>query len=405
MSARGWRRFGPGLLVTAAFVGPGTVYTASHAGAHFGGSVLWVIGVAVVAAIVLQEMAARFGLVTRKDLGAGLVQAWPSTVVQRLVAALILGAILIGNAAYQAGNLTGAATGLAALAGGNERVWIAVATVLAGLALVGGGFPLLQKILIGMVIAMSLVFVGAAILVLPKLQGLSLEAFRPRLPDAGLWSVMALLGTTVVPYNLFLHARSVQEKWGADEGLPRSLSEARWDAALSIALGGGVTLAILLTAMVTFHLPGIPLEKLGQMADQLVPVAGGGARLLFALGLFAAGLTSAITAPLAAAFATAGCLGWGGGWQDRRFRMVALAVVAVGAVAAMFAGGSPRAVILFAQAANGLLLPIVAVFLIVAMNRRQVLGEYVNGRVGNVVGVLVIALIVLFAGRKLVLLF
>ncbi len=396
---------GPGLLVTAAFMGPGTVLTASLAGAEHGGRLLWALAVAVVAAIVLQEMAARFALVTRRDLGEGLVDFCPSVLVRRVVVGLILGAILVGNTAYQAGNFTGAATGLSMMAGGETVVWVAFSAGLAAVALLSGRYRLVQALLVALVVLMSAVFVSAAVLVWPSLKTLPVSAFRPAMPDAGFWVVMALIGTTVVPYNLFLHARSVQEKWPEEEPVEESISQARWDTVVAVVLGGLVSAAILMTAVATFYLPGGSPEKLGQIGEQLAPVAGNGAKALFSAGLFAAGLTSAITAPLAAAFATAGCLGWGRDWADWRFRGTALGVVIFGALAAGLGGGSPRALILFAQGANGILLPFVAVFLMIAMNRSGLLGKHVNGWVTNVLGSAVILLVVLIGGRKIVQLF
>lgn len=401
---RWWQRFGPGLLVTAAFMGPGTVLTASVAGARFGGGLLWVLLVAVVAAIVLQEMAARFGLVTRSDLGAGLAGLFPARGARFLVIGLILSAILVGNTAYQAGNFSGAATGLSLLLGGGGKMWVVGSAVIAVLAMASGRFRLIQQVLMVLVALMSIVFLGACFMVWPHLRALPAEAFRPVIPDAGFWAILALLGTTVVPYNLFLHARGVQEKWSEDTPLDEALSDSRWDIAVAVSLGGLLSAAILLTAVATFYRAGNSPEQLGEIAESLAPLVGSGARGLFACGLFAAGLTSAITAPLAAALATSGCLGWGRDWKDLRFRATAVGVALLGVAGALF-GGSPKAIILFAQAANGLLLPIIAVLLLVAMNRRSLMKDKVNGWAANLLGALIIALIVVMGLRKLFLVF
>jgi Mn2+/Fe2+ NRAMP family transporter len=261
--------------------------------------------------------------------------------------------------------------------------------------LLTGGFVWLQRLLIGLVLAMSAVFLAAAVFLLPRWTALPLSHFQPDLPQGGWWTAVALLGTTVVPYNLFLHARSVQERWDGERDVTVSLRESRWDTGWAIVLGGVVTAAILLTAVVAFHVPGVRLEELSQVVAQLEPVAGAQGCYLFAAGLFGAGLTSAITAPLAAAWVAAGCLGWNSGWTDWRFRGVGVGVVWIGAAAAILGGGSPRAVILFAQGANGLLLPVIGIFLLVTMNRHSLLGSHRNGFWANFlgVGVLVIALI------------
>jgi Mn2+/Fe2+ NRAMP family transporter len=184
---------------------------------------------------------------------------------------------------------------------------------------------------------------------------------------------------------LFLHANAVREKWDDSVPLASALSQSRWDTGLSIGLGGLITLAILATAATAFFQTG--LEFGGQsMAVQLEPLLGSSAKYVFALGLFAGGLTSAITAPLAAAYAVCGALGWSQGLASWHFRIVWGAVLLIGTIFAAL-GTKPLTAILFAQVANGFLLPIVAVFLLVVMNRRALLGEYCNSPLANALGV------------------
>jgi manganese transport protein len=137
---------------------------------------------------------------------------------------------------------------------------------------------------------------------------------------------------------------------------------------------------------------GTQISSAAAMAEQLEPLLGPAAKYFFALGLLAAGLTSTVTAPLAAAYATQGILGWEQNIRTWNFRAVWATVLIIGAVLATL-GGSPVELIVFAQALNGILLPIVAIFLMVVMNRNDVLGEYTNGIVGNILGGLVTLLV------------
>ena len=157
---------------------------------------------------------------------------------------------------------------------------------------------------------------------------------------------------------------------------------------MSIGLGGLITLAIMSTSAAAFF-GGDSEFSAGNMALQLEPLLGASARYFFAAGLFAAGLSSAITAPLAAAFAVCGALGWSRDLRSGKFRAVWLTVLLSGTVFAAL-GTSPLAAILFAQAANGFLLPICAIFLLVVMNDRQALGEFSNGKIINVLGCAVV---------------
>lgn len=397
------RNLGPGLLVTAAFIGPGTVTTASVTGASTGYALMWAIVFSIFATIVLQEMSARLGVVSREGLGEALRTTFANPVFKVASVLLVVAAIAFGNAAFETGNITGAALGLEALIGLPTQVWAVIVGLAAFALLLSGAYRLIERVLVALVIVMSVVFIVTAVIVLrpADLGNVVAGLFAPSIPEGSLVTVAALIGTTVVPYNLFLHASSVQEKWPESVPTGRALSESRFDTTLSIVLGGIITLAIVATAAAAFFGTGTEITDAGQMAEQLEPLLGPTAKYFFAVGLFAAGMTSAVTAPLAAAYATSGALGWERNLAGWRFRAVWMAVLAVGLIFAVL-GTSPVAAIVFAQAANGVLLPIVAVFLLIVMNRSDLLGRYRNGIVGNVLGGLVV-LVAAIIGARLIL--
>jgi len=384
------RRFGPGLVVTAAFIGPGTVTTASVSGASFGFALLWAVLFSLLATMVLQEMAARLGLVTGHGLSEALRSTFRQPLVRGLVAVLVISAITFGNAAFETGNITGAALGLAALNGGTVALWSILVGVAAFALLATGRYRVVERALIVLVATMGLVFLTTAIMVRPDPAALW-QGLVPQLPQGSALTVIALIGTTVVPYNLFLHSSSVNEKWhGVDTAT--ALRESRADTVLSIGLGGLITMAILATAAAAFFGSGIAVNNAGTMATQLEPLLGAGARYFFAAGLMAAGITSAVTAPLAAAYATAGALGLPRDYHDRRFQAVWAAIIVIGTVLAAV-GTKPVAAILFAQAANGLLLPLIAGFLLLVMNRSELLGQWRNRMASNLLGGAVILVV------------
>ncbi len=387
------RRFGPGFLVAAAFIGPGTVTTASVAGAGFGLALAWAVVCAIVATIILQEMCARLGVVAGIDLGTALRNGIEHRAGRAAMTALVLTALVFGNAAYQGGNLTGAALGMEALVGGGRTTWVAVSAVVAAGLLLSGAYRVVETALIALVALMGVVFVITAVTVGPELGAVIAAAWPPRVPDGSGLLVLALVGTTVVPYNLFLHASAAREKWGAAGADRSALGLARRDTVIGVCIGGVVTLAVLVTAVPLF-LAGIEPEGVASMASQLEPLLGTHARALFAAGLFAAGLTSAITAPLAAAWATAGLLGWPRDLASKRLRAVWAGIMVAG-VAIAVSGARPVEAIVIAQATNGLLLPVVAGFLLWVMNRPAVVGAARNGTIANLAGgaVLVFTLI------------
>ncbi|MFP4624185.1 MAG: Nramp family divalent metal transporter [Gemmatimonadota bacterium] len=378
-------RIGPGAVVAAAFIGPGTVTTATLAGAGFGYTLLWALTFSLLATLVLQEMAARLGLVTGEGLGEAVRRRFSGPVARLAAVALVVAAIGFGNAAYETGNLLGAALGAEAVWGGAARLWAVGAGVVAYLLLRTGSYRVVERVLIGLVGLMSVAFLATAVLtrppVLPILRGL----FVPTVPGgAGMLYVTGLIGTTVVPYNLFLHASAVRERWSGPDDLPA----ARFDLGVSIVVGALVSMAIVATSAAMVG-GGGSIENAADMAVQLEPLLGPWARWFFAAGLLAAGLTSAITAPLAAAYATAGALGWPRDLSDPRLRAVWIAVLAAGV---LFAGLGVRPVpaILFAQVANGILLPAIAAFLLLAVNDRRWMGDRVNGPAMNVAAGIVV---------------
>ena len=400
------RKWGPGMLVTAAFIGPGTVLMASKSGAGYGFGLRWVVLFSVLAAIVFQEMAARLGIVTGEDLSVALRKSTGTVWLSLLITGLVLSAVLIGNAAYQAGNIAGATTGLQTLTGVTREVWAILIALIAGTVLWIGRLELLQKVLIALVAFMSILFLLSAILVKPDLAAVAKGIFVPGFDPDAVMVVIGLLGTTVVPYNLFLHSRSAVDTWHEKNAKPedvrRAIRQSRIDTALSIGLGGLITMSILITASAAFYENGISLNGLPDVATQLKPVLGSTSEFIFCLGLTAAGLTSAITAPLAAGFVAAGCFGWGRDLRDWRTRSVMMLVVAFGVGAILFTakGSSPDEIILFAQVANGLILPVVAVFLMWIMNRAEKLQSFRNGSLANLLGVVVIIVVSLIAFRQ-----
>lgn len=377
------KNLGPGFLVTAAFIGPGTITTASKAGAEFGFALVWALVFSVFATIVLQEMCARLGLASGQGLGESIRTTFENPVARCLTIGLVVVAITFGNAAFQTGNVVGAAGGLETLTGLNQQVWAIVIGVGAFVLLACGAYKVLERVLMVLVVLMSVVFLLTAIIVEPDYWAV-LAGIVPSVPDRSLITIVALIGTTVVPYNLFLHAGAVIERW-SDLPIARSLPAARRDTCISISVGGLITLAVVATAASTFFGTSKTFDTVGEMAEQLGPLFGPAATSFFATGLLAAGLTSAITAPLAAAYATAGVLGWDRDLRALKLRIVWAVIVIAGTILAAMAT-RPVAAILFAQAANGILLPFVATFLLIVMNRRDLLGEHTNGIGSNLLG-------------------
>ncbi|MEO1554520.1 MAG: divalent metal cation transporter, partial [Pseudomonadota bacterium] len=268
--------------------------------------------------------------------------------------------------------------------------------VLAGVVVLIGQYQLLEKVLIALVLLMSAAFLFSIFLVPPDpLEFVS--GLMPRIPDGATLTAIALIGTTIVPYNLFLHAAAARKKWDKRAGA----KVARTESALSIGLGGLVSILILATAAGSLFKSGLEVTSAADMAQAIEPAYGEAARYLIGIGLFAAGLTSAITAPMATAFALSEIIGGGEERRARLFRGTALTVVVVGAAISL-TGIKPVSLILVAQYANGLLLPIVAAFLLYIMNRKDMMGSHTNTLLANAAGGVVV-LITLGLGLRSIL--
>lgn len=365
------KNLGPATLVAAAFVGPGTVTVCAAAGIAFGYGLLWALLVSVVMTILLQEIAARVGIITQKDLPQLLHDHTQNPILKIGITGLILAAIVVGNAAYEAGNMNGAVLGLQAIFG-DEFVgfYPIVVGATAFSLLFFGNIQQLSRILIGLVLLMSLSFVATAILTGPSLLQLAKGFFLPKVNSENLFTIIALVGTTVVPYNLFLHASLAKERWKDSSGL----AAAKTDTILAIGLGGLVSMAIVVSAAA---IPSTQLNSVIDVASGLEPLYGSAAKYLIGLGLFGAGITSAVTAPLAAAYVANSCFNWNVATSHWKFKAVWMLVMGVG-VLSLGSSFKPIAVIQFAQIANGVLLPILVGTLIWVSTSKTILGKHKN---------------------------
>jgi len=388
------KKIGPGAIVAAAFIGPGTVTTATISGASYGFTLLWAILFSIIATYVLQEMSARLGLIAQIGVGEAIRVKLSKGIIKTLVTLLVLSAILIGNAAYEAGNISGAALGMPftqwELMGKLINPGILLIGVVAAAILYSGTYKVIEKSLIALVAIMGGVFIISALALAPNFVEILKGLFIPTIPKGGLFMIIGLIGTTVVPYNIFLHASFVKNKWSD----PSELSASKADTFYSILIGGIITMSILIASAVVNQQSGNSISNITDMSSQLEPILGGWASTFMSIGFLAAGLSSAITAPLAAAFVASEIFGWGNSMKSTKFRLVWIFILVIG-VGFSLVGFRPTRVIMFAQVANGLLLPIIASFLLWVMNDKRLLGDYVNTKAANLGAIIIIGITII----------
>ena len=388
------KALGPGILVVGSFIGPGTVTSSTRAGAGFGYDLLWAVLFSVIAVIVMQEMAARLGIVTRKGLAKNLVlYLEDSPPLKWFMIVLVGSAITLGGVAYMGGDLTGTALGLSTITGIPTNiiapVWGLCIIVLINM---GDAIKSLEKLLAVCVATMAFVFVVTMIIVKPPIMAILMGCI-PSAPEGSIMTSVALIGTTVVPYNMFIHAISAHKTWTSTDQLPL----ARFDVKVSMIIGGIITASILITAATVMK--GMTVKSAVDMAVQLRPLLGDFSIPFLSMGLVAAGISSAVITPLGVSYVLAGLFGWEMDKKDKRFFFTNIGVIIFGIIVAA-TGFNPISIIMMAQAANGIFLPIIVIAVVYITSRKKVMGEFRNTLLQNIIGSCVAVISLIIGGQS-----
>ena len=384
------KALGPGILVVGSFIGPGTITSATRAGATYGYALLWTVIFSVIAVIVMQEMAARLGIVTQNGLAEELVKELSdSPPLKWAMIILVASAIVLGGVAYMGGDLTGTAIGISSLTGIPSNIVAPIWGIdVLILIEIGDAVKTLEKLLSVCVSVMAIVFVVTMIIVKPDLGELLMGAV-PNVPQNAIMTCVAMIGTTVVPYNMFIHATSARKTWHNPEELPL----ARFDVTISMIIGGIITGAVMITAGTVMR--GMTVSSAADMAVQLEPLLGSFSKPFLSIGLISAGVSSAVVTPLGVSYVLAGLFKWKMDKTDKRFFATNIIVVVIGIIVSA-TGYNPISIIMMAQAVNGIFLPIIVIALVFITSRTRVLGQYKNSLLRNLLGgcVAIISLVI-----------
>lgn len=377
-------------VISAAFIGPGTITTASKAGSEFGFTLLWALVFSTFACLILQEAVARLTIHSTLNLGEAIQVRFQGKSSRLWVLALVLGAIILGSAAYETGNLLGAVAGIRFLLPWNPSLLVGVIGLLALAVLFTPSLKNVATLLGFIVVIMGVAFFTTAILLKPAAGDIMKGSMLPTLPsggNAGLL-VLGLIGTTVVPYNLFLGSGMANSR--------QSVREMRFGLSVAVILGGLISMAVLITG--AFSRPPFSFESLVTTLNQTI---GKWAVWLFAIGMLSAGFSSAVTAPLASAITAQSLFGGKNNekWNHHslNFRLVWGGVLLTGIVLGMV-GFQPIPAIILAQALNGLILPFFSVFIVLVINHPDIMGQKrTNPLISNIL-LLVVVWITLVLG-------
>lgn len=371
---------GPGIIAASSGNEVSGIATYSAAGADYGYTLLWTFIPMTVFFIVAQEMCVRMGVITGQGL-ADLIREqfgvrWTALVMLALVAANagIIIAEFIGIA--QASELLGV----------TRYVSVPITALVVWWLVVRGTPKSVEKIFL----LMSLVFLSyifSAFLAKPDWPTVGKEFLSPtfHLDSGYLFTVMALIGTTITPFMQLYVQSSVVEK-GMDK---EDLKIARTDAILGVIFANLVAAFIVISTAATLHSQGIKLSNAAHAAQALAPVVGVYAKYLFAVGLFGAAMLAMGVLPLATAYSLSEALGFEKG-LSRTFREAPIflgiftALILFGATVALIPHIPQFKLLLFTQCVNGLLLPIVLIAVVTLANNREIMGEYRNRFIHNV---------------------
>lgn len=351
-------------VISAAFIGPGTVTTCAKSGSQFGTSLIWALTFSTFATIVLQELVARLTMATGKNLGELIAEKYQSKST-KWISILLFFAVSFGCAAYETGNIIGAIAGL-------KLIYPPLHSGMYAILIVAACFTILHKGTIAqvaqimgvLVFIMGIVFFYLMWTVNLNWWQLIKDGIVPSIPPSSGTLLIGLVGTTIVPYNLFL---------ASGMKISQSLSEMRWGIIIAVLLGGMISIAILISGIL------VTGSFSYQAVFQAIKIkAGLLAAYGFAIGLFAAGFSSAITAPLAAAICAKSLLGDDSVRLFKShvpvYKITWITVLAIGAFFSLI-NIQPIPAIIAAQGINGLLLPIVCVALYLCIKDKQLLRE------------------------------
>lgn len=354
------------LVIAAAFIGPGTVTTAASAGATHQYQLLWALLFSTLACVVLQEAAARVAIVTGDSLGVAIRSRFKS---QGLVWFIAI-AVFLGCAAYEAGNIVGAISGLALIISGIPKwVFTVVIVAVAALVLLIGKINTVANIMGVIVALMGFAFIYAALNISIDSTEFFQGLFIPTINEKSALLTLGLVGTTIVPYNIFL---------GSGLAKGQTIRQMRSGMIPSIILGGLISMAVLVVG--TALSGGFSFPNL---YNTIVSDYGALMGAVFAIGLFSAGFTSSITAALAGAITIKSTSTDQSDDKSWKFQRIWILVLLTGLVFGVI-DVKPVPVIILAQAANGFILPLLAFILWLMVNNRPVMKENSNGLLLNI---------------------
>ncbi|MGA2022297.1 MAG: Nramp family divalent metal transporter [Candidatus Sulfotelmatobacter sp.] len=377
---------GPGIITANVDNDAGGILVYSQAGAQYGLLLLWTMIPVTLALIVVQEMSARMGAVTGKGLSDLIREEFGLRITFLMMLAILF--INFGNVVTE---FIGIATSLE-LFGLSRFITVPICAVIVWLIVVKGQYKSVEKVfLAASFFYITYIFAGALAHPLWKdaavatIKPPALKAFRDQ---AYLFMVIGVIGTTIAPWMQFYLQSSIVEKGVTRRGLKAS----RWDVITGCIFTDVVAWFIIVACAATLYVHGFrDIKYAADAAQALKPLAGQYAYILFAVGLFNASLFAASILPLSTAYTVCEGLGFESG-VDKKFGeapffywLYTLLIVAGAILVLLIPGPQLVRIVLWSQVVNGIVLPFVLIFMLLLINKKELMGEYVNSHLFNAV--------------------
>ncbi len=400
-----WKRFllllsiiGPGVITANIDNDAGGIATYSIAGAHFGYSLIWTLIPTTIALIVVQEMAARMGAITGKGLADLIRENYGVKTIFWLMVALLI--TDLGNTAAEFAGWAASCE----LFGINKYIAVPIGAVFVWLIVVKGSYRVFEKIFL-FVCAVYLVYIPAAFMAKPDWSEVLSQTIRPtfQFNSTYILMVIGMVGTTITPWMQFYIQSAVVEK-----GVKK---EQYWASRIDVIFGCFMTdivaFFIVVACGATLFKSGVTIDSAKAAAASLAPIAGQYASILFAIGLANASLFAASILPLATAYYICEGLGWEAGVNKTfkeapQFMWLYTLLITTGALIVMIPNAPLIAIMWVSQVVNGVMLPFVLVFMLMLINKKELMEDYTNSRMFNIIAwitaAIMIALTVLLVG-------
>lgn len=370
---------GPGMVAALAGADAGGVATYSSAGALFGYGQLWTVPVMCLLLIVAQETAARMGCVTGKGFASLIREQFGVR-----MSTLAMLALLISNTTVTLSEFAGIASGFA-LFGIPAYVSVPIAAVAIWALTMSGSYHRIEKILL-LISCAFVTYVVAGVMVGPDWGDALNATLIPRFStDPQYFSVLvANIGTTIAPWMIFLAQSNVVEKNAHAEDLPYQ----RIDTVTGSVVASAISWFIILTTGAVLFPAGIVVNGAEDAASALAPLVGPYAEALFGAGLVGASFLAACVLPGITSSAICEAFGWERGadrsWQEAPvYRGIITAIIYLSAVIVIVPNVNLFGIMMLAQVINGVLLPVLLVFMVLIAGDRHVMGRFANGRIWN----------------------